>query len=243
MKPKMPETIEEAARLKAGAEIKRTLAPKLGTWDPTGARWNRREAEWMDEAADAYLDPASHSRDPVQVGCGGELVPLGKDAKESPGLVETVKDDPSYVNARASYERMELAAQAEALTLGLDAAETVQASNSLEKMLVHQMSSAHSLAMKCAAKAQHYLGNSSGWQIEQSLRDTARSQEAVRMANAAARLMDAYQKGMLTLERMRNGGKQVVTVQHVQVESGGQAVVTGQLNSRRGSQGRGRKLK
>ena len=41
-----------------------------------------------------------------------------------------------------------------------------------------------------------------------------RSIEAARMANTAARLMDAYQRGLLTLDRMRNGGRQVVTVQH-----------------------------
>ena len=35
------------------------------------------------------------------------------------------------------------------------------------------------------------------------------------MANVAARLMETYQRAALTLLRMRNGGRQVVTVQHV----------------------------
>lgn len=39
----------------------------------------------------------------------------------------------------------------------------------------------------------------------------------------------SFQQGMLTLQKMRTGGRQVVTVQHVQVNNGGQAVVAGQI--------------
>ena len=49
--------------------------------------------------------------------------------------------------------------------------------------------------------------------------------EACRLANSAARLTSAFQDGITTLQRMRNGGNQTVTVQHVNVASGGQAVV------------------
>jgi hypothetical protein len=59
-----------------------------------------------------------------------------------------------------------------------------------------------------------------------------RSIEACRMANTAARLMDAYQRGLLTLDRLRNGGRQMVTVQHVNVAAGGQAVVAGAVGTR-----------
>jgi hypothetical protein len=51
------------------------------------------------------------------------------------------------------------------------------------------------------------------------------------MACAAARLMDSYQRGLLTLDRLRNGGRQVVTVQHVKVEGGGQAIVAGEVRA------------
>jgi hypothetical protein len=44
-------------------------------------------------------------------------------------------------------------------------------------------------------------------------------------------MMKAYQEGLLTLGRMRTGGRQVVTVQHVQVSEGGQAIVAGAVNS------------
>jgi hypothetical protein len=51
-----------------------------------------------------------------------------------------------------------------------------------------------------------------------------------RLAGAAARMMETYQRGLLTLERLRNGGKQTVVVQHVDVANGGQAVVAGTMN-------------
>ena len=43
-------------------------------------------------------------------------------------------------------------------------------------------------------------------------------------------MMDAFQKGALALHKLRTGGTQVVTVQHVNVGDGGQAVVTGGIN-------------
>jgi hypothetical protein len=53
--------------------------------------------------------------------------------------------------------------------------------------------------------------------------------ETVRLANAAARLMESFRDGFLALHRMRSGGQQVVTVQHVTVQ-GGQAIVAGNID-------------
>ena len=49
--------------------------------------------------------------------------------------------------------------------------------------------------------------------------------EAARMMNASARAMGAFNDAALTLQRLRTGGQQVVTVQHVTIKDGGQAVV------------------
>ncbi len=49
-------------------------------------------------------------------------------------------------------------------------------------------------------------------------------------------MMQVFQEGLLTLQRIRTGGKQTVVVQHVQVSDGGQAVIAGSMKSgRRGS--------
>ncbi len=50
--------------------------------------------------------------------------------------------------------------------------------------------------------------------------------------NAAARMMDVYQAGMLTLQTSRTGGRQTVVVQHVQVSDGGRAVIAGHVKAR-----------
>jgi hypothetical protein len=49
--------------------------------------------------------------------------------------------------------------------------------------------------------------------------------EACRCLNTAARLMSVFQDGLLTLQRLRTGGNQTLTVQHVNVAPGGQAVI------------------
>jgi len=47
-----------------------------------------------------------------------------------------------------------------------------------------------------------------------------------RKLNSANRLIQTFQNAMITLQKVRTGGKQTVTVQHVQVNDGGQAIVT-----------------
>ena len=44
-----------------------------------------------------------------------------------------------------------------------------------------------------------------------------------------------YQEGLLTLQKLRTGGKQTVVVQHVQVSEGGQAVIAGSVKCREGA--------
>jgi hypothetical protein len=81
-------------------------------------------------------------------------------------------------------------------------------------MLAHQMAMAHHMAMKFADRALSYEHQTAGDQVE-----------AARCANTVARLISVYQNGLLTLQRLRSGGSQTVTVQHVTVAQGGQAVI------------------
>jgi len=55
--------------------------------------------------------------------------------------------------------------------------------------------------------------------------------DVARFLNAAARLMIAGQGAVLTLQKIRTGGKQTVVVQHVRVSEGGQAVIAGNMNA------------
>jgi len=49
--------------------------------------------------------------------------------------------------------------------------------------------------------------------------------------NAAGRMMQVFQEGLLTLQKLKTGGKQTMVVQHVQVSDGGQAVIAGSVKS------------
>jgi hypothetical protein len=123
---------------------------------------------------------------------------------------------------------MELADKANVLQLGLDAAATIKATNSLERMLTHQLAAAHTAAMEAQAEARDLMQRfkRTGC-VHQYL-----SIEAGRMFNASARMMDTYQHGMLTLQKIRSGGQQVVVVQHMTISDGGQGAMVGQVKLR-----------
>jgi hypothetical protein len=78
----------------------------------------------------------------VEVGNGGELMPVGEDRLEKPGIVDTVRPSPTLSTARASLQRMDLAGDAGVLDLAADTAETIRAGDALEKMLAHQLAAA-----------------------------------------------------------------------------------------------------
>jgi hypothetical protein len=168
---------------------------------------------WDREVAKALALP-----NPPDVGAGGEVV---REQSTDRGLSrsyvrDTLKLGASQIAEDASIRRTDLLMQPsfEAVAMGIDAAESIQAENSLEKMLVHQMAVAHEMAMRFADRALSFEHKRAGDQVE-----------ACRCATTSARLMAAFQAGMLTLHKLRTGGNQTVTVQHVNVQPGAQAVI------------------
>jgi hypothetical protein len=224
-----PTSAADAVRLKTTARRKRALATTMREdWDDlTGARFEMSEAVKMDALADAALNPLNNAGGAPQQGNGGEMVvdESKKDPTKQSWIVDTVTERGDMLNAEASMARLELASAAGTLTMAVDAAESIQAANSLERMLVHQMATAHKVAMTMAAKANDFASSIQSW--DPQARQQVQSIEAARMAGSAARMMETFQRGALTLERLRNGGKQTVVVQHVAVSDGGQAVVAG----------------
>jgi hypothetical protein len=114
------------------------------------------------------------------------------------------------------------------LGLALDAADTIQAQDSLEKMLVHQMAVLHRGMMKATARMNEELD--AARVIDPNKREAA-NVRACRLAAAISRMSGTFQQALLTLQRKRTGGNQHVTVKHihqqVHVTEGGQAVVAG----------------
>jgi hypothetical protein len=222
----------DAVKMQLRAQRHRQVADHLqATGDRVGPMFERAEADRLELEADLILDPVVHATGPVRVGNGGELA-IGTRAMRP--FVDTVRERPDMLAIDASQRRMELADKANVLQLGLDAATSIQASNSLEKMLAHQMAAAHTAALELQAEARDLLRayKRSGYAHQQL------SIEAGRLMNASARMMDAYQHGLLTLQKIRSGGTQTVIVQHVNVGDGGRAMVAGQVKVR-GKKGRG----
>lgn len=58
--------------------------------------------------------------------------------------------------------------------------------------------------------------------------------EAARLANSAGKLMLAVTSSALALEKLQHGTKQSVTVKHLTVSQGGQAIVAGVIRRRAG---------
>ena len=169
-------------------------------------------ADRLETSANSYL---TLPQIPERI-VGGELI--SSDSSDVPTTHKSVRRL-DRVTLDASLDRVELIHKNGVLNLALDAAEALEVQNPIEQMLVHQMAAVHRMSLDLMAQA----GNT---------RDIV---EKCRLVNASSRLMDIYQKGMLTINKVRTGGQQIVTVQHVQVSNGGQAVVTGTiLNGRDG---------
>jgi hypothetical protein len=125
---------------------------------------------------------------------------------------------PDLAAVEASFDRSRLLTEqgADVAAMALDVANTIQAGNGPEKMLAHQLAAMHKVAMEM-------IGS-----VVPHSRDAATQN---RRLNAAVRCMTAYQQGLLTLRKLRLGGHQRISVQHIQVSDGGQAIVGDVLNT------------
>jgi hypothetical protein len=100
--------------------------------------------------------------------------------------------------------------QLEKLTAAVIAMRSIKPEDGVESLLAAQMIATHSAAMEWkrrAARPEHSL------------------EGADFCLRQAAKLLALFLKQVDTLNRKRRGGQQKVTVEHVQVESGGQAIV------------------
>ena len=201
---------EHAAELAREAMSERLIADEFDRSgiDPTSAEFHGMQAEALEkEASDLLVLDGDR-----QLGAGGEVIPTDSD-ESSNLLARNTLEAPDMINVEGSAKRIDLLTEAGVLAEGLDAAQSVGAKNSLEKMLAHQMSLCHDAAFRTISKANAQM-------------DTI---ESARLMNAGARLMKTFQEGLQTLHKIRNGNRQTMVVQHVNIAEGGQAVVAGEV--------------
>lgn len=238
-RPAKPANMKQALEIQSGAAVNRAIGQAMiDEGDTLNGRFQLAQADTMDARVADYMDIGSHVTGPVKPGNGGEVIVATREAWGAiPGVIDTVRQSPGMLAADASRQRLVLTGNA--LTLAVDAADSIQPRNSLEKMLAHQLAASHRLGMLFADGAAALI------EKHKHSGAVVQSVESARQANAAARMFASFQEGLLALDRIRRGGKQTVKVvhQHVQVGPGGQAVVAAGGVKGRGARagGRGRK--
>ena len=214
-------------RIKADAGTRRQRAREMRErGDETGAARQEHDAAYLERHADCMRDPRQVIGGPLAAGNGGEVVAAEPSAD---ALQRRVQQPPDMLAAEATEHRMTLTAQVSdpALTLALEMSESLGARDALERNLLHEIAASHTVGMALLAKANAFATMAVSWAPDG--RQQMQSIEAARMATAATRVLQIAQGGMLAFERLRHGGRQVVTVQHVTVQEGGQAVVAGSV--------------
>ena len=192
-----PTTARKAIKLGEQSLRKRVTA---SITDPIRRDCDLGEAYDLNSQARGLLVPSK----PLKTGLGGEVIPMVDQGL--PGL-ELALTEPDLLDVEVTIQRTQMADRAGVFEMAIEASESVRAKNSIQRMQAHQLALAHKYAMDLMADASKQ-------------RDPIIK---VKLINCSARLMDAYSKGALALQRLQQGVNQIVQVQHVQVN--GQAVI------------------
>ena len=190
-------TSRDALKLQEQSLRKKVLA---STTDAVRRKCDLAEADDLARQSVALITPPR----PLQASLAGEVIPTIDQGL--PGL-ELALREPDLLDVEVTIQRTQLADRAGVFEMAIEASESVRAKNSIQRMQAHQLALAHKYAMDLMADASKQ-------------RDPIIK---VKLINCSARLMDAYSKGALALQRLQQGVNQIVQVQHVQVN--GQAVI------------------
>ena len=206
----------------SGTDMMSKLATRALQADQTRADSRRARADGDVEQAIALDDTAQwHQQAAIAIHGHGnrrarQATIVNGEAVPTTGCLRDTLLDPDLAAIESSEARGRLLQQNDVVALGVDISKTVNAANTAEKLIAHEVAVAHRVAMQQAA-----------WALTE--RDPAME---IKRLQISARMMATAQEGLLTLQKLKTTGPQQVTVQHVHVESGGQAVV-GNIRSAR----------
>jgi len=142
-------------------------------------------------------------------------------AQVPPALTERVTEQATMVAgilARSGQDKRETLAQVAAVVQA--ALQSMAPRDAVEAMLASQMVAVHHAAMEALL----YGSGSLDGRTSLGLGDSFAAQSAPRL-EVATRLLRTFTMQVDTLAKWRNRGQQTVRVEHVTVESGGQAIV------------------
>lgn len=114
------------------------------------------------------------------------------------------------INALWIPDKSDKEAVSKAMDLAVEALAELKPRDAAEGMLAAQMIASHEAAMECMRRAM--LPNQTFEGRDQNLKH-------------AAKMMSLYERQLAALDKRRGGGRQKITVEHVTVQAGGQAIV------------------
>jgi hypothetical protein len=158
-RPQKPPALNKDGRRRSGDYVMAAVRIKAETASRPGDFLNGADNRLADSWLQSVTRPIQAK---VPMVLGGELSLMGEEGTAADNALVCLKntiDDPNFVTADASRDRIQLAHEAGTLELGLDLAETIQADNSLEKMLVHQIAATHRSTMKMMAQFNRSVEN------------------------------------------------------------------------------------
>lgn len=170
--------------------------------DQLKAKDHQLMADWHAQAEDE-INRYAKRKLPIQNVINGEV------AQSANGWLKDTLANPDLAAIDSSLTRGKLLDANDVAALGIDVSHTVKAKNTAEKLISHQLALAHKVAFEQTSKAQYE-------------RDPAIE---IKRLNIASRMMRTAQDAAITLQNLKSSGPQNITVQHVNIGSGGQAVV------------------
>lgn len=167
-----------------------------------------------DDSAKSLVPAEIPEQDKATKVHGGEIAGLSYSLAselENPLTFINTLYAPEPLNLHASWDRKHLLEANDIEALALDAVDSMPGANSIEKMLLHQMSLCHAKSMRIMAESD-------------DIKDPI---VRIKLMNVSCRLMDTFRAAFETITNARRGGRQTITVKHQQVNvaEGGQAVI------------------
>lgn len=190
--------VKTALKIQERAIKKRVLISKT---DPIRRQCDLDESIFLEEQSAVMLA----SQDSLKTGLGDEIIPPTELGYHG---LECVLKEPDMLDVDVTIKRTQLADDAGVFEMAIETAESAKAKGSVQKMLTHQLAGAHHHAMRLLGDADK--------QKDPLIK--------AKLMNTSTRLMEAFFKGALTLQKLQRGANQIVTVQHVSI-NGGQAII------------------
>lgn len=200
-------------------EKRRQIRRRVGAYEMReAAQEHEKKAQECREQVERYFEAET-----CQIGVGGEVIP-------SSGYEDASLNDTDVQRRLASRYRLEGLADCDALTLGVDVAESIDAADTVQKLMAHELAIAHTLACRFASQATKAVEQIDCW--TPVLKRNSHIADATRLGDSTARLMMAAAKATEALNKWRGGKPQQIIVQHIHMDGNSQAVISGNANTR-----------